>query len=41
LYVARQIAEAHGGVLAEQEVPGEGARVVLELPLTPPVAAKA
>ena len=33
LFVARQIAEAHGGAIALRSSPGEGARFIVELPL--------
>ena len=33
LFIARQIAEAHGGAIALRSSPGEGARFVVELPL--------
>jgi signal transduction histidine kinase len=33
LYIARQIAEAHGGRLEVRSVPGEGAEFTLHLPL--------
>lgn len=35
LYIARGIAEAHGGKLWAENVPGGGARVTLQLPLQP------
>jgi signal transduction histidine kinase len=39
LYIARGIAEAHGGKLWAENVPGGGARVTLQLPLQPVGAA--
>lgn len=36
LYVARQIAEAHGGAIVATNDPSGGARVVVQLPLEPP-----
>lgn len=35
LYIAREIAEAHGGTLTAESEPGHGASFTLELPLTP------
>lgn len=34
LYIARQLAQAHGGELTVSSSPGEGARFILRLPLT-------
>ena len=39
LYIARQIAQAHQGRLEVRSAPGEGAEVILSLPLPPPRAA--
>jgi PAS domain S-box-containing protein len=38
LYVARQVAEAHGGTITAATIEGGGARFVARLPLTPEVA---
>ena len=35
LYVSRQIAEAHGGIIRVESRPGKGATFILELPLQP------
>lgn len=35
LYIARQLAQAHGGNLSVSNTPGEGARFTLQLPLAP------
>lgn len=35
LYIARQLAQAHGGDLSVKSAPGEGALFILRLPLTP------
>jgi signal transduction histidine kinase len=35
LFIARSIAEAHGGTLAVRSAPGQGATFTLELPLAP------
>jgi signal transduction histidine kinase len=37
LFVAREVAKAHGGVLVCQSAPGAGATFTCELPLHPPV----
>jgi signal transduction histidine kinase len=39
LFIVREIAEAHGGVLRLQSTPGEGATFVVELPRTTPARA--
>jgi signal transduction histidine kinase len=38
LYLARRVAEAHGGRVWAEQRPGGGARFTLELPLEPPRA---
>ncbi len=38
LYIARRIAEAHGGTVGVQSAPGEGSTFTLELPLRGPAA---
>ena len=35
LFIARSIAEAHGGTLEVQSLPGQGATFTLELPVEP------
>jgi PAS domain S-box-containing protein len=41
LYIARRLAEAHGGSVRTQSAPGQGANFVVELPLGGPTAAGA
>jgi PAS domain S-box-containing protein len=38
LYIARQIVEAHGGVIRVDSTPGEGATFTVEIPREPPAA---
>jgi signal transduction histidine kinase len=40
LYISHEIAQAHGGALTAESVPGAGSRFTLLLPLAPPPTAR-